>query len=311
MNDLVWFAEDEEAASFRFPNPRLASAVGEDDAQPGAIVFSGDVDPSRILIDRPDVLANYYKDFYSALNDRHSDAWVKRVGGGTPEDYARFWYDTHGRAEGYDPSRVSLVSERAEAIRQLSGHDDGPVKITFDGLQLDYILANRPDVLRAYYEGYYGPGNDRHSTAWVDRVGGDTPEAYANYWYEKYGRWEGYGKGQSAASEPIDIERLLQDRPDVFRAFYEQYFGKGNDRKSSAWVDRVGGDTVQDYAKYWYVTYGQREGYTQRPPAEPDPAPSPFPEEPDVEPTPSEGEPETDELLVWTPPPPTDADFFG
>jgi hypothetical protein len=64
------------------------------------------------------------------------------------------------------------------------------------------------------------------------------------------------------------VERRLLERPDVFRAFYTEFYGANNDRKSTAWIERVGGDTVQDYAKYWYVTFGKAQGYSQRPPPE-------------------------------------------
>lgn len=64
--------------------------------------------------------------------------------------------------------------------------------MTADGIPLSQILSDRPDVFRAFFTEYYGANNDRHSSAWVDRVGGETVEDYANYWYERHGRWEGY-----------------------------------------------------------------------------------------------------------------------
>lgn len=265
-------------------------AIMEHAFEPVALADAKPIDAAQILIDRPDVLASYYTEFYSEMNDRHSNAWAHRVGGTTPEAYALHWYETYGRGEGYDQDNVSEMAERVRLLRAVSGVE-GPAKTTFDRLELTYILTNRPDVLRAYYEGYYGDGNDRHSDAWVKRVGGDTAEDYANYWYEKHGRWEGYGAGMSVASEQIDIDRLLHDRPDVFRGFYEQFYGPNNDRKSPAWVERVGGDTVQDYAKYWYVTYGQKEGYTQRPPPPEEPPPEALPPEEAQEPLPDDAIP--------------------
>jgi hypothetical protein len=241
------------------PEPETAPA-----SPPPAAAFPihdpATIDFDQILVDRPDVLRGFYESYYGAGNDRNSDAWTARVGAATPEAYARYWYAEHGRYEGYA---------------------QGPTTAQ-DTVSLERILVERPDVLRGFYEAFYGPGNDRHSDAWLKRVGGDTPEAYAKYWYEKYGRWEGYSQSDKAAAEAIDVQRLLVERPDVFRGFYEGFYGPNNDRKSTAWVDRVGGDTVEDYAKYWYVTYGQREGYSQRPAAE-SPA-TPEPDEPDAGP---------------------------
>ncbi|WP_334161825.1 hypothetical protein [Phenylobacterium sp.] len=215
-----------------------------------------------ILADRPDVLKAFYTEYYGRGNDPHSAAWSQRVGAATPEAYALYWYARHGKYEGYAQSPTTAQ----------------------DNISLSQILIDRPDVLRAYYEAYYGPGNDRNSSAWMKRVGGETAEDYARYWYEKYGRWEGYAQTERQAAQTIDIDRLLADRPDVFRAYYEGFYGPGNDRKSSAWVDRVGGDTLQDYAKYWYVTHGKSEGYSQAPahaPAPPQPEPE-APWEPDA-----------------------------
>lgn len=231
------------------------------------------ISASRILEDRPDVYRAFYESYYGPGNDHHSTAWAKRVGGSTPEAYAKYWYDEHGKYEGYSQGLTTAG----------------------DNVSLEKILHDRPDVLRGFYEGFYGPNNDRNSDAWAKRVGGDTPEAYAKYWYEKYGKWEGYAQTEKTASQHIDVEQLLQERPDVFRAFYTEYYGPHNDRHSSAWVDRVGGDTVQDYAKYWYETYGKSQGYNQRPqvesaPTEPtrpsDSAPSEAPrvEDPSLDP---------------------------
>jgi len=154
-------------------------------------------------------------------------------------------------------------------------------RTTAGGLDLDQILKDRPDVFQAYWTEFYGAANDRNSTAWDDRIGGETPQDYANYWYEKYGRFEGYTQAGHAPAEDIDLDRLLRERPDVFQAYFTEYYGDHNDRHSSAWADRVGGVTVQDYARYWYDHYGRHEGYSQRAPAapgEPDPPAQPDPD---------------------------------
>jgi hypothetical protein len=247
--------------------PAAAPLGAADDVPAAAVAAPSGADPaqiswSRLLEERPDVLKGFYESFHGPGNDRHSPAWMQRVGGDTPEAYARYWYSHFGKFEGYN---------------------QGPTTAA-DNVSVEQILRDRPDVLRGFYEAYYGPGNDRHSDAWLQRVGDATPEAYARYWYEKHGKWEGYAQSDKAAAESVDVERLLVERPDVFRAFYEQYYGPDNDRHSSAWRDRVGGETVQDYAKYWYVTYGRHEGYTQHPSSGPGPdGPTPdTPSEPDA-----------------------------
>ncbi len=180
-------------------------------------------------------------------------------------------------ADAAEPAPVAVSVETPPA-------PTGPVfggPTTLDGVSLAQILHDRPDVLRAFYDQYYGPENDRHSGAWMDRVGGATPEAYANYWYNTAGKLEGYvpsgtaGEGRAAAQAPgplpgdhvnaagLDLDQVLRDRPDVLKAYYDDYFGANNDRHSSAWVDRVGGTTAQDYAAYWFDHYGRWEGYAQ------------------------------------------------
>lgn len=148
---------------------------------------------SRILADRPDVLVSFYTEFYGPNNDRHSSAWMDRVGGTTPEDYANYWYETHGRYEGYRPSGGDERAQAAPAEPSYSG------RTTADGISLTQILIDRPDVYRAFFTEFNGPNNDHKSDAWVKRVGGTTPEDYANYWDEKYGRWEGYHPSNAAA----------------------------------------------------------------------------------------------------------------
>ncbi|WP_374468990.1 hypothetical protein [Phenylobacterium sp.] len=250
---LLWPEEEMRAAGAALvPEEPPPEPVSTPEPEPAAIPAAPVHDPSEIdyaqlLVDRPDVLRGFYESYYGPGNDRASTAWSERVGAATPEAYARYWYAEHGRFEGYA---------------------QGPTTAQ-DTVSLERILIERPDVLRGFYEAFYGPGNDRNSDAWLKRVGGDTPEAYAKYWYEKYGRWEGYSQSDKAAAEAIDIQRLLAERPDVFRGYYEAFYGPNNDRKSSAWVDRVGGETVEDYAKYWYVAHGRKEGYSQRPSGEP------------------------------------------
>ncbi|WP_337186854.1 hypothetical protein [Phenylobacterium sp.] len=158
------------------------------------------------------------------------------------------------------------------------------VRTTRDGIPIEQILRDRPDVFRAF-DTFHGGGNDLHSSAWIQRVGGTTVEDYANYWYEQYGRWEGYGQGGSGgAAAPLEdggfvlppgiletgrttvegylLSQILTERPDVFRAFFTEFHGPNNDRNSSAWVDRVGGTTVEDYANYWWETHGRSSGWT-------------------------------------------------
>lgn len=171
-----------------------------------APIQSFDIDAAQILRDRPDVYAGFYKAFYGANNDRHSPAWFDRVGGYSPEDYARYWYSAHGRYEGYTQNSQGAVDE-------VSVGDSAPVgRTTIDGIPLSKILADRPDVFQAFFTEYYGPHNDRHSDAWVQRVGGTTVEDYANYWYNAHGRVEGYvpsgaqapGGGAGPIGTPLD-----------------------------------------------------------------------------------------------------------
>lgn len=172
-----------------------------------------------------------------------------------------------------------------------------PQRTTSDGIPLAQILHDRPDVFAAYYTEFYGPNNDHHSSAWVNRVGGETAEDYANYWYETYGKYEA-----------IDPARILAERPDVFRDFYIQYYGPNNDRHSSAWLNRVGGETPEAYALYWYKTYGVREGYSQAP-AGPSSPQSPDEPAPDASPQPPPAHDPADDpwnhlalFPDWTPP---------
>lgn len=260
--------------------PAIGDALPAD--QPGGRTTWDGISLEHILRDRPDVLHGYLTEFNGPNNDPHSTAWLNRVGGATPEDYADYWYRTYGRASGYGQP----PSDRA-------GHapDEQPaVRTTSDGVPLSQILRDRPDVFQAFFTEYYGPHNDRHSHAWIDRVGGATPEDYARYWYESGGRYAytpSQGGGARSPLEPADyaggrttsdgvyLDQILHDRPDVFQAFFTEYYGPNNDRHSSAWMDRVGGATPQDYAKYWYE-HGGKYSYTPEPAKidPPDPGPA-------------------------------------
>lgn len=199
MRDLdFWMlADDGEPA-----RGQLLAALGEDETfgfQSAVAEGSGAIDYARILVDRPDVLAAYYAEFFGPLNDRNSDAWLNRVGGEAPEDYARYWYDAHGRAEGYvqDAPPLSSPSE---------GGGAHVGRVTYDGVPISQILADRPDVFQAFFTEYYGTGNDRNSDAWVQRVGGTTVEDYADYWYRAHGKVSGYAPsvaGPPAIQEPL------------------------------------------------------------------------------------------------------------
>lgn len=171
--------------------------VGSDPgAAPQAETPSDDIDPLQILRDRPDVYAGFYAEYYGPHNDRHSPAWADRVGGETPEDYARYWYKTYGRSEGYTagPGGAAALAEGSDGAAQ--------GRTTIDGIPLSKIIEDRPDVFQAFFTEYYGPNNDRHSDAWVERVGGATVEDFANYWYNAHGRLEGYRPSTAAAPEP-------------------------------------------------------------------------------------------------------------
>jgi hypothetical protein len=97
----------------------------------------------------------------------------------------------------------------------------GPQRTTSDGTPLSQILIDRPDVLRDFYVQYY-EHNDHRSSAWVDRVGGETPEDYANYWYETYGKhgeysWSPSGGPAAAPLEGASKEERIGRRVDRSR----------------------------------------------------------------------------------------------
>lgn len=204
-------ADDEPAAT------RLLAAFDEDgfNFQAAVAEMPGAIDAARILLDRPDVLAAFYSEYFGPLNDRNSHAWIDRVGGTTPEDYARYWYDAHGRNEGYVQEAAPAAASGGEAVAYAG-------RTTYDGVPIAQILADRPDVFQAFFTEYYGAGNDRHSSAWVERVGGTTVEDYADYWYRAHGKAGGYVPSSAnvpatpeepAASEPppVDPEAPVDD----------------------------------------------------------------------------------------------------
>jgi hypothetical protein len=170
--------------------PENAGAFISVDGAPAAPAtpdpLSDEIDPVRILRDRPDVYAAFYSEFYGSHNDRNSHAWIDRVGGESPEDYARYWYNSYGRFEGYTPGTRSIGAPAEGSSDALQG------RTTLDGIPVAKILSDRPDVFQAFFTEYYGAGNDRHSNAWVQRVGGTTVEDYANYWYNAHGKVSGY-----------------------------------------------------------------------------------------------------------------------
>lgn len=141
-----------------------------------------------ILSDRPDVFRSFFDTYYSASTDHHSPAWQSRVGGATPEDYANYWYETHGRAAGYQPG---VAEPGFDPVRAMLG--DTPADLTtFDGVLIADILEARPDVFRAFFTEFHGPNNDQRSPAWDDRVGGHELADYVNHWWEIYGEYSGY-----------------------------------------------------------------------------------------------------------------------
>lgn len=197
--DGVWLAEAAPECGAAASAPSLQFAPAAD---------LPDIDPTQILRDRPDVYAGFYTAFYGPLNDRHSDAWLDRVGGYSPEDYARYWYDTYGRYEGYTQTRGPQGAPAEDA-------GDAPVgRTTIDGVPIAKILEDRPDVFRAFFTEYYGPNNDRHSDAWVQRVGGTAVEDYANYWYNAHGRVEGYVPSGSRPSPDTSGEPVGAPEPE-------------------------------------------------------------------------------------------------
>jgi hypothetical protein len=256
------------------PDSSLAGAGIEaavDSQAAGRTTWDG-IRLEQILRDRPDVLNAYFTEYNGPNNDPHSTAWLNRVGGTTPEDYADYWYRTYGSAAGHGQA------ESDRGSHAIAEGQDG-VRTTSDGIPLSQILHDRPDVFQLFFTEHYGPNNDRNSHAWVDRVGGSTPEDYARYWYETGGKASYTPSDAGGVRSPVDpavyaggrttsdgvyLEQILHDRPDVFQLFFTEYYGPNNDRHSSAWMDRVGGATPQDYAKYWYE-HGGKYSYTPEP----------------------------------------------
>lgn len=157
-------------------------------------------------------------------------------------------------------------------------------------ISVDRILAERQDVLNAYFQGWFKTqGHEHLRDEWVGKVGGSTPEAYARYWYDNHGRFDGYSQGQITAAENISLDQLVRDRPDVVEAYVRDFQANHHHGKPEpVWTSKVGGEGLHDYARYWFNNHGRYEGYNQRPPApavadEPEAAPfDPNPPEPPV-----------------------------
>lgn len=91
-----------------------------------------------------------------------------------------------------------------------------PTRTTANGIDLTQLLRDRPDVYKAFFTEYNNPNvNDKNSTAWMNRVGGADPYAYANYWYNTYGKNEGYG--QPNAVSPTSSRNIQPGAPQVGR----------------------------------------------------------------------------------------------
>ena len=191
---------------------------------------------SDILFQRPDVLEGFYTAYYEGGAYKAPTQWRDHVGGETPEAYAKYWADRHGKWEGF-------------------------ARTPGEGVDLGRLLQERPDVIASYYTGFYEAGNDRKPEGWIAQVGGASLEDYGKYWYDRHGKWEGYT--QSEGGERLSAAQVLQDRPDVLRAFYTEYYENGAFRKPDEWISRMGGKAPEDYAKYWYDQHGKWEGYSQ------------------------------------------------
>ncbi len=205
MQYLDWLIEDDGRLTVAAPAGQLYAAV---DDQAGGRTTRDGIPLAQILSDRPDVFAAYFQAFHSANNDTHSSAWLQRVGGYGVEDYANYWYEQHGRWEGYgarDGGQTAGAPVDGDAMPLLPGIVETG-RTTIDGIPLSQILTERPDVFRAFFTEFYGPNNDRNSPAWIERVGGDTVEDYANYWYETHGRWGDYVPRAPDAPPPSDLE---------------------------------------------------------------------------------------------------------
>lgn len=202
-NGQAW-PTPQEATSFD-DNPPLAPEGSEVPARAASAppweLSTDGIDPSRILLDRPDVFQGFYSAYYGPENDHRSHAWADRVGDATPEAYALYWYKTYAFWEGYRPSTGEATPDPQRILALLD--PAGGERTTADGVPLNQILSERPDVFQAFYREFYGPGVDHHSSAWANRVGGATPQDYANYWYEAHGKAEGYAPQQACTAPPL------------------------------------------------------------------------------------------------------------
>jgi hypothetical protein len=65
------------------------------------------IDLTQLMRDRPDVYNAFFNEYNNPkANDKNSTAWQKRVGGSDPYAYANYWYNTHGKNEGYGQPRT-------------------------------------------------------------------------------------------------------------------------------------------------------------------------------------------------------------
>lgn len=194
--------------TFPEPAPTFDSPGSIVEEVPQRLTPPDEIDAAQILRDRPDVFAAYFTEFHGPNNDRHSSAWIDRVGGESPEDFARYWYKTYGVWEGYRPGGVSSAPDIGGLLGSaLDGEPSG--RTTADGIELTQILRDRPDVFRAFFTEFYGRNNDHSSDAWFKRVGGASPEDYANYWYETYGRFSGYTPSNVAPAPTGDGDEAM------------------------------------------------------------------------------------------------------
>ena len=94
-----------------------------------------------------------------------------------------------------EPAPVSAAAPVAASL-------DDPAKI-----QASRILTDRPDVLQAYYKEYY-THDEGHAAGWAAKIGGVTAEAYATYWYNNNGKYEGYAQGATTAQDNVSLDRI-------------------------------------------------------------------------------------------------------
>lgn len=108
-----------------------------------------------------------------------------------------------------DPTSVSVLTTAPgidDYIKNVQG-GKSTNRVTADGIDLVQLMRDRPDVYKAFFTEYNNPkANDKNSTAWMNRVGGTDPFAYANYWYNTHGKNEGYTQRPTTTATPMDVE---------------------------------------------------------------------------------------------------------